>query len=290
MHKIYCLVFLIGFSYSTTRAQNYFNNPSFENMPNQFINDWTSCNPMSSFDIQPGEFGVIAQPSDGNSYFSIVARGNMGPYANNDEDVQLKIKKALQIDSIYILTFDVATSPHFGHWVNSFGWLAYNNPVVYEVWGSYSKCGLGEHLYTSNSITNHNWEQQEILIKPQTEFFNFLQIKIKSASGQQEFGNLLFDNFHIKDSIEIFEPIIPNIFTPNTDGINDFFVIEDLKSNANLKVYNRWGKLVYANENYNNNWNGNNGSGVPLAEAVYFYTLEHHLLKRPISGFIHLQR
>ncbi|MDN5202572.1 gliding motility-associated C-terminal domain-containing protein [Fulvivirgaceae bacterium BMA10] len=63
---------------------------------------------------------------------------------------------------------------------------------------------------------------------------------------------------------------IPNVFTPNNDGANDRFFIRNLPSdNTTLTIRNRWGKVVYKQDNYKNDWDGeSNGDG------MYFYTLE----------------
>lgn len=71
---------------------------------------------------------------------------------------------------------------------------------------------------------------------------------------------------------------IPNVFTPNGDGINDFFVISEKGSNkpinsyyesSELLIFNRWGKKVLDSKNYQNNWNGGN-----LPDGTYFYVLK----------------
>lgn len=64
---------------------------------------------------------------------------------------------------------------------------------------------------------------------------------------------------------------IPNLFTPNGDGINDRFVIRGLQqySQRELIVLNRWGTQVYSSRNYNNDWNG--GS---LPDGTYYYVLK----------------
>lgn len=64
---------------------------------------------------------------------------------------------------------------------------------------------------------------------------------------------------------------IPNIITKNGDGKNDFFKIDGLNLfNTNkLQIYNRWGKKVYEQTDYKNNWNGEN-----LSSGTYFYLLE----------------
>ena len=74
---------------------------------------------------------------------------------------------------------------------------------------------------------------------------------------------------------------IPNIFTPNGDGINDYFEIgygnegkpiNDLNEyflSHKLVVFNRWGRIVYESTNYKNDWDGGK-----LPDGTYFYVLE----------------
>ncbi len=71
--------------------------------------------------------------------------------------------------------------------------------------------------------------------------------------------------------IEDCSMIIPNVFTPNQDGMNDYFRIEGIESypNSSLIVYNRWGNLVFQSDNYQNNWDGYLAS-----QGTYFYVLE----------------
>ncbi len=64
------------------------------------------------------------------------------------------------------------------------------------------------------------------------------------------------------------EIIIPNIITPNSDNINDMFVIHGLQfyPNSQLEIYDRWGKKIYTSSNYQNNWDGGGQS-----DGVYYY-------------------
>ncbi len=69
------------------------------------------------------------------------------------------------------------------------------------------------------------------------------------------------------------EPLIevPNVFTPNNDGSNEFFFIntENTKSIQYI-IVNRWGNLIFEDEGPNPLWNGNTASGKPVEEGVYF--------------------
>ncbi|MDC1450821.1 gliding motility-associated C-terminal domain-containing protein [Vicingaceae bacterium] len=62
-----------------------------------------------------------------------------------------------------------------------------------------------------------------------------------------------------------------NVFTPNGDGINDVlrFDLLELYDGNKLQVFNRWGKLVFEDDNYQNDWDGGD-----LKDGTYFYILD----------------
>ena len=61
--------------------------------------------------------------------------------------------------------------------------------------------------------------------------------------------------------------IIPNVITPNGDSYNDQFVIQNLFDQTALQVFDRYGKQVFQNANYNNEW-----SGAELSSGIYYWT------------------
>jgi gliding motility-associated-like protein len=63
---------------------------------------------------------------------------------------------------------------------------------------------------------------------------------------------------------------IPNVFTPNGDGINDILVIKGLEqyTGSRLIITDRNGKVVYENNDYHNDWDGGN-----QPNGTYFYLL-----------------
>lgn len=93
---------------------------------------------------------------------------------------------------------------------------------------------------------------------------------------------------------------LPNTFTPNGDGNNDFFIPFPYRfvDKVEFQVFNRWGNLVWETTDPNLNWNGRDLNGKELAEGVYFYTclvFEQRvegvvLAAEPLKGFIHLIR
>ena len=83
---------------------------------------------------------------------------------------------------------------------------------------------------------------------------------------------------------------IPNVITPNDDGDNDYFITNyaQLYSDVHLIVFNRWGRKVYETTSYQNDWNGLNNSGKPLADGTYFYVLTYNSNSENITGNINI--
>jgi len=67
---------------------------------------------------------------------------------------------------------------------------------------------------------------------------------------------------------------VPNVFTPNDDGINDVFKITTKNiTTLNCKIYNRWGILVRELTKINEGWDGRSTSGLQCVTGVYYYVL-----------------
>jgi gliding motility-associated-like protein len=83
--------------------------------------------------------------------------------------------------------------------------------------------------------------------------------------------------------------IFPNVITPNSDGINDLFEIENLPENTEVIILNRWGNVVFSSAKYQNNWDGKDTSGKELVDGVYTYKFRCSD-GRTGHGFVHLIR
>ena len=68
---------------------------------------------------------------------------------------------------------------------------------------------------------------------------------------------------------------IMHLFTPNNDGINDYWELPEMPAwgNCDVKVYSRNGKLVFSDPHYNNLWDGTS-NGNPLPEGAYYYIIK----------------
>jgi gliding motility-associated-like protein len=90
---------------------------------------------------------------------------------------------------------------------------------------------------------------------------------------------------------------IPNGFSPNSDGVNDGFVIDNIDKYPGNKlwVYNRWGNLVYKAKDYDNKWDGvSNVSGIhmgrKLPSGTYYFIVDLNNNSKPHSGYLIIRR
>jgi gliding motility-associated-like protein len=91
----------------------------------------------------------------------------------------------------------------------------------------------------------------------------------KPGTYQVEIDNGICKSTEIIEVKQGISLIIPNIFTPNNDNTNQYFVIPNGGPNTSFRLFNRWGVQIYSNNNYQNNWSGDG-----LAEGVYYYLID----------------
>lgn len=97
---------------------------------------------------------------------------------------------------------------------------------------------------------------------------------------------------------------IPNIITPNGDGLNDWLIIKCLDGrnypDNSIVIYNQWGDQVFEDKGYTNDpndpshpaWRGTlkGESGKDLPDGVYFYIFKPGPSEKPIKGFVEVFR
>ncbi len=105
---------------------------------------------------------------------------------------------------------------------------------------------------------------------------------VEAANPCQQARAVIRVTFY-EDPANIF---VPNVFTPNGDGINDVFETRGLYPGRwALVVHGRSGKQVYGSETYRNDWDGQ-----LLAPGVYFYQLRNKKTGGTLKGWVHLLR
>ena len=96
------------------------------------------------------------------------------------------------------------------------------------------------------------------------------------------------------DTLDFF---IPEGFSPNSDGVNDLFVIRGIQAfpSNDFVIYNRWGDKVFEQHAYDNTWDGTSSFGLILGSdllpvGTYFYILKLNDGTKAIKGTIYLNR
>ena len=94
------------------------------------------------------------------------------------------------------------------------------------------------------------------------------------------------DCLHTKE-IQVLGKIFCNIqkgISPNRDGLNEFLDLESF-GGVDLKIFNRYGNIVYENSNYKNEWHGQSKSGKVLPNGTYFYQIQTNIGEQ-FTGYI----
>jgi len=87
-----------------------------------------------------------------------------------------------------------------------------------------------------------------------------------------------YGNYYYIDDVKLFEKEctenMPNVFTPNKDGINDNLLFTSCGEIIKTNIYNRWGIKVFETFDINNYWDGRTTSGVECIDGTYYYVVE----------------
>jgi gliding motility-associated-like protein len=92
--------------------------------------------------------------------------------------------------------------------------------------------------------------------------------------------------------INVLKPIVvPNTFTPNADGVNDVWVINELANypGAEVSVYNRYGMKMFFSRGYGVPWDGTY-QGKPVPFGTYYYVISLGIYGAPMSGYVAVVR
>jgi gliding motility-associated-like protein len=156
---------------------------------------------------------------------------------------------------------------NFIYWTNT------NNSCANDV--------IGYKLYYKNSL---DVDYVELYTSGDYEDTSFIHNLTNSIAGCYTVVAVDSFNNYSESSNEVCIDIdscdtykLPNVFTPNGDGFNDVFkpFPYSFVEKVDMKIYNRWGSLVYETEDPDINWDGKNLlSGEDSSDGVYFYVCQ----------------
>jgi gliding motility-associated-like protein len=145
------------------------------------------------------------------------------------------------------------------------------------------------------SITYTQYPVAGTVINTNTTVTQLVTVRATDDSGNTDSCEF---NIDITCTAEI---KIPQFISPNNDGINDTWFIESIEqySNSNVKIFNRWGVLIFEMNNYDNSWNGfvNRGTKINsnsteeiMPSGTYFYIVDLGNETEHYTGYVFIRK
>jgi gliding motility-associated-like protein len=240
------------------------------------------------------------QPYNGNGYCGFFAFGNSTyPWY---EYVQGELTTTLQQGHVYQLTFHVCRAEAFDYAVSRIG-VYFSNSRIYRN-DTYPFLGVVPQVENPAGqyiIDTTNWttitgtfiaQGGETILT-----IGYFQDTLSTDSLRVYNVAQTLDSYYYIDGVSLVELpsmlSIPNVFTPNGDGMNDLFFpnFENI-TYSEMTIYNRWGNRIKTCS-ITQGWDGNNNEGKPCTDGVYYFVVvangsddKKFLLK----GFVQLLR
>ncbi|MFT7591079.1 MAG: gliding motility-associated-like protein [bacterium] len=152
--------------------------------------------------------------------------------------------------------------------------------------------GIGTQLHATGSVS-YQWEPAQFLTNPAianpiatvTENTQFV------VTGTDYYGCKSRDSIWVNVT-EDYRIIPNNVITPDGNNENDVWVVRNLENypNNQVTVFDRWGREVYGQAGYANDWGATNYSGHLLMDGTYYYVIEFPETGKVMKGAITVVR
>jgi len=243
----------------------------------------------------PSNFAGFQYPVNGNGYLGFVAGGFVPSQFNSREYLQVELLESLIPNEVYEISFYLSLAEISRFSCNKLE-ITLSNSVTNEFISSY----LTPNSYVLDVLTDHvndtiEWKLCSLLFKAQGGE-KFLILGVFDDDQNADFSlfnelNEAFSYYFIDDfRLEKFDnSIIPNIFTPNNDGVNDVWSF-NFVNDFELLILNRWGQPVFKQfiNDKKVSWSGQTTEGITCNDGVYYFFLSKGNIKK--TGFIQLIR
>jgi len=168
-----------------------------------------------------------------------------------------------------------------------------SSPILTDV----SICAAGTAIIRVDNIVEGTYKLYSGMTEPSPLEQNNSGVFTVEVEKSREYyvsysrGNCESDRKKISIQIASSDLRLPNLFTPNNDGINDTWEISKIDNypNALVKIYNRYGALVFESRGYHKSFDGR-GGGQELPAGAYYYTVELRQGCRILSGNLNIIR
>lgn len=172
-----------------------------------------------------------------------------------------------------------------------------NNPVpviaITSDKGSDISKGQTARLTATGAVT-YQWSTANGIIAGQSEAVLTVRPSVTTiyiVTGANQYGRTSTQSFalEVKDDLQAVEAT--NILTPNGDGVNDKWMVENIDQypNNEVKIFDKAGRILYSKKGYDNSWDATL-NGAPLSEGTYFYIIDFGPGRLKKKGFITIVR
>ena len=243
-------------------------NISFEIAPNSEISNYKllkSESPSGSYDtlksITTSNYEISvshtnSKPSSKINYYKLVSVNNCGRVTTHS-------------DAINNIVLEVNNT----EFINKLTWNLFKNfdgvSAKYEIYRSLND-QPATLVHSQNNFSSFT-ENIEYLRDPNTT--NKFCYYIRAIDN----GDINLNYSQSNTSCIFLEPVIyiPEAFTPNGDGKNDVFNVKFsfTPSKFELKIYNRWGNMIYSTTDYQKGWDGVGLNNSKVPSGSYLYTI-----------------
>lgn len=236
---------------------------------------------------------VSGNGSSGNSSFTIVGnqlKANVvfNSFAQNSYSIRIRTTDAGGLWYEKVFTISISETPSIlgtGYQIGVGPTPATANPVISK--GYYSNLSV-----TGANIASYSWTPILTLNTPTgaTPKATPSQTQTYTVTVTNSFGSSTTLTITVT-VVEDYNITPRNAITPNGDGKNDTWVIENITSypNNEVRIFDRAGRSLFVERNYQNGWDGT-VNGVPLKEDTYYFVITFGPGINPKKGFITIVR
>lgn len=168
-------------------------------------------------------------------------------------------------------------------------------PPIADAGEDVTICIFDSTLLVASGGTNYSWSPDSLVSNPSAPDV------YARANTTTHFAVTVSNRYcYDTDTVTVFIDLcledltapVPQIITPNGDGLNDRWIVEDIDyfTENHVEIFNRWGHQVYSAQPYLNTWEGRSSGGQELPEGTYYYVIELGNGADPRSGYIIILR
>ncbi|MBB6001967.1 LamG-like jellyroll fold domain-containing protein [Arcicella rosea] len=147
-------------------------------------------------------------------------------------------------------------------------------PTITITSNSASPCGGDKITFTANggnATSKYLWKIDDVTQTSSSKNLDYtptkktgdyqIKVAVEVTDGEPCFPqdpSKKEEIFTVKDCVESDKILIPNAFSPNSDGVNDTWEIHGIKNNPDVivEIYDRWGELIFYSKGYSTPWDG----------------------------------